>query len=109
MSLEQDFSKNVTDEKIMNDVAGMADRSEKTSWNRKLKNIQKLIAQTKEIEDEMSKLRARRQPLLDQIADYRTEMVDTCIHPIEYLTVHEGVVKCKFCERNIRLIQQSND
>lgn len=103
-----DMETHVKHEKMIADVAGMADRSDKTSWNRKLKNIQKLIDQVSELEEKMSKIREQRQPLLDEIANYRAEMVETCIHPAEHLVIHEGAVKCKFCERTIRMLDSNN-
>lgn len=94
--------------KMKNQVCELADRSDKTSWNRKLKNITKLINEVQELEEEIQKIHEKKIPLLDKIAEYRAEMVDTCIHPEEYLTVHEGSVKCKFCEKTIKVIKQND-
>lgn len=86
-------------------VIKLSDRSDRTSWKRKQKNIQKLIESVNVIEEEMQTMQASKQPLLDQILEIRNEMVDTCIHPEEFLVVHEGNVKCKFCEKVIRVIE----
>lgn len=93
-----------TETAMKNQVVELADRSDKTSWNRKLRNITKLIEEVQQLEDDIQKIHEKKLPLLDKIAEYRNEMVDTCIHPEEYLTVHEDAVKCKFCEKTIKVL-----
>jgi len=93
-----------TETAMKNQVVELADRSDKTSWNRKLKNITKLIEEVQQLEDDIQKIHEKKVPLLDKIAEYRNEMVDTCIHPEEYLTVHEDTVRCKFCEKTIKVL-----
>ena len=84
-------------------VANVANRSEKTSWNRKMNNMVSLLATLRPIEEKILELIAEKQPILDQVAELRMTMVNECIHPYEYL-LHEGDhVKCKFCDKNVSL------
>ena len=64
-----------TETAMKNQVVELADRSDKTSWNRKLKNITKLIEEVQQLEDDIQKIHEKKVPLLDKIAEYRNEMV----------------------------------
>ena len=84
-------------------VANHAPRSDKTSWNRKMKNMDKLITRIRPIENQIIALRKRAEPVYDDIANLRAEMVKACVHPFE-LMVHKSThIECKFCMAKIGL------
>ena len=84
-------------------IANTADRSEKTSWNRKMDNMVKLMSQIRPIEDEILDLQAKKQPIFDEIQELRSLMVKECVHPYEYLAIHDTHAECKFCNKKISL------
>jgi len=88
---------------VIETIANNATRSEKTSWNRKMDNMVKLIAQLQPIEEKILKIiHEEKMPIQDQIAALREDMLKECIHPQEYLVMDDlGGVRCKFCERRL--------
>ena len=90
-----------TDRRKLESVANAANRSEKTSWNRKMDNMVMLIAKIRPIEDQIIQLIADKQPIMDEIAEMRSSMIAECIHPINHLTEHNGILLCKFCNKSI--------
>jgi hypothetical protein len=95
-SPQQTFERRVREE-----IANAANRSEKTSWNRKMDNMVRLLAALKPIEEQILELQAKKTPVFDEIAGLRKQMVNECIHPFEYLIVHENHAVCKFCEKRV--------
>lgn len=93
---------------LLDKISNLSDRSQRTAWKRKQKNIEDHISEVQELEDKIQTLQAKKQPILDQIAELRSEMVDSCIHPREYLVQHNDLIKCKFCEKIIRMINQDD-
>jgi hypothetical protein len=90
------------DRQLLEAVANSSDRSEKTSWNRKLDNMVGLLAQLAPIEDQIIELQAQKMPIFDKVQILREAMVGECIHPYQYLVkIDEGVALCKFCNRKI--------
>jgi hypothetical protein len=85
-------------------VANGATRSEKTSWNRKMENMVKLLATLKPIEDQILELMEQKQPIQDEVADLRATMVAECTHPFEYLVTQEDHIICKFCNRRMIVV-----
>ena len=82
-------------------IANHATRSEKTSWHRKQKNMEKLIARMAPFDDQILNLMAQKQILLDEVSVLRVEMVESCIHPYDGL-IHKGdFVECKFCNKQL--------
>jgi hypothetical protein len=94
---------------MLESIANNSDRSEKTSWNRKMDNMVKLLSRLTPIEDQMAELEAQRVPIIDDIQDLRQLMVKECIHPFDHLVYHDNHVKCKFCERNISVPKEFVD
>ena len=98
--------KNETEEqalirKELEKVANVPSRSEKTSWNRKMNNMVKLLALLRPIEDQILELIAQKEPIFDEIQLLRAVMKKECVHPYEYL-IHKGDhIVCKFCEKKI--------
>ena len=87
-------------------VSNHANRSEKTSWNRKLDNMVKLIARLRPIEEKILTIIAEeKNPIMDDISKVRKQMIVECVHPYEYLVQDDdGAVRCRFCEKRIGLV-----
>lgn len=83
--------------RVMETIAGAATRNEKVSWNRKMDNMMKLVEEIRPLEDEITSLIAKKQPLMDDIAQLRQTMVQECVHPFENLVFKDDYVECKFC------------
>lgn len=82
-------------------VANSANRSEKTSWNRKMDNMVKLMARLRPIEDQLIELQAQKIPIFDEIQELRKTMVNECVHPYEHLVIKDDHILCKFCGKKI--------
>lgn len=89
--------------RIKEEIANNANRSEKTSWNRKMDNMVRLLAEIKPIEDQIIGLHEKKIPIFDEIQTLRKEMLRDCVHPYEYVLVEKDHAKCKFCEKLISL------
>jgi hypothetical protein len=87
-------------------ISNAASRSEKVSWDRKMDNMVKLLTTLRPIEEKIMDLMVQKQPIFDEIAALRGEMINGCVHPFTHLVfkqTDEGeVVQCKFCLRNFR-------
>lgn len=84
-------------------ISNNANRSEKTSWNRKMDNMVKLLADLRPIEEQILVLIEKKTPIFDEIQLLRKEMVKDCVHPYEYVLVLSDHAVCKFCERKLSL------
>ena len=83
-------------------IANTANRSEKTSWNRKMDNMVKLMARLSPVEEKiLDIIKEEKNPILDDIAEVRKTMIVECVHPIEYLVEDGDIVRCRFCEKKI--------
>lgn len=98
---EEETSIESNNRRFREEISNVANRSEKTSWNRKMDNMVKLLAALRPIEDQIIDLQAKKIPLFDEIQVLRKQMVNECIHPFEYLLVKETCVECKFCEKRM--------
>jgi uncharacterized glyoxalase superfamily metalloenzyme YdcJ len=86
-------------------VADHATRNEKVSWDRKMDNMVRLIAEITPIEEQISDLLAQKMPIMDKIQVLRNEMVSECVHPHTHL-IHKGThIECKFCLAKLALPQ----
>jgi len=92
-----------TERRLKEEISNNANRSEKTSWNRKMDNMVKLLAEIRPIEEQIIDLHEKRIPLFDQIQELRAQMLLECIHPYEYVLVLEDHCVCKFCDRKLSL------
>ncbi len=89
---------------LLDSIANHANRSEKTAWKRKLKNMGMLLDKLHPIEEEiLAIISEKKQPLLDEIAALRLLMVKDCIHPYEHLVKKDGFVECKFCGKHLKV------
>lgn len=93
------------DPKIARVVSAHATQSEKTSWKRKQANLTNLIdTEINPISAEIANLQDMLDDALERSRVIREEMIDTCIHPIEFLVVqNDGCVLCKFCEKRMKV------
>lgn len=97
-----DYKPTPQDDKLIEQVANTANRSDKVSWNRKMDNMVKLVAQINELQDQIIALESEKTPIFDTIQELRKTMIHECIHPRSHLVViDDGVVLCKFCEKKI--------
>lgn len=88
--------------RILESVSNNADRSEKTSWTRKMDNMIKLLSKLRPIEDQIIELSAQKMPIFDDVQQLRETMVTECIHPYQHLVLLDNdVVLCKFCNRKV--------
>lgn len=93
----------MTDQDIITTINSVATKSEKNAWMRQYRNLQKLLKTLEPIEDKILELQVKKQPIIDSIMKLRNSMLQLCIHPAEYLTVHEGIAICKFCNKKLRV------
>ena len=89
--------------KILEFISNASDRSEKTSWNRKMDNMVKLLAKLRPIEEKIIELQGEKMPIFDEVQVLRETMTKECVHPYQHLTLFEDHVVCKFCNRRIRI------
>ena len=82
-------------------IANNANRSEKTSWNRKMDNMVALLAKLRPIEAKIIKLQNQKIPIYDEVQALRSTMVKECVHPYDYVAVLEDCVECKFCGKKM--------
>lgn len=101
---ENETTEQAAERKLFDKISNSANRSEKTSWNRKMDNMVKLLAKLKPIEDKiLDIIEKEKMPIQDEIHELRQLMVKECIHPSEYLVQENGWVRCKFCERRLTI------
>ena len=89
---------------LLESVSNKSLRSEKTSWNRKMDNMVKLIAKLRPLQQQRLELDAEEAPIADDVAALRLIMVNECIHPIDQLVFKEDFIECKFCYRKIQTV-----
>ena len=94
---------------LLESIANNADRSEKTSWNRKMDNMVKFITRLKPFEEQILELERQKLPTIDDIQALRQLMIKECIHPYDHLTYFKNHVRCKFCNRRISVPQEFVD
>lgn len=69
-------------------------------------NMVSLMAKLKPIEDQIMDLMSAKLPIIDEISALRREMVRECVHPFTMLTdLGDEQVRCKFCEKSIKIVQ----
>jgi len=94
-------------------ISNHATRSEKTSWNRKNTNLAKLLTNNvNPLEDSIRDLQLQLESLYEDVKVLRTEMVDTCVHPVNGLQVVDrsesstnNAVKCTFCDKTMIAVE----
>jgi uncharacterized coiled-coil protein SlyX len=78
-------------------------KSDKMSWDRKYRNMQKLVDKLTPIETQLLDLNEKRRVLGDQVETLRQVMVHECIHPANQLVHNEDHIVCKFCNRKLSI------
>lgn len=106
---ENETAEEQRERRIKESVANNPNRSEKTSWNRKMDNMVKKLALLRPIEEQIIDLQAQKMPIFDEIQELRADMVKECVHPYEYLAVHDAHIECKFCGKRIRIPDEFSD
>ncbi len=94
--------------KVKEKIANGPKRSEKISWNRKMRNLEALYEEIKPIEDEILELLAKKQPIFDKMQEIREEMTNECIHPFDYLVVKDDYIICKFCNKRMKWLKNES-
>ncbi len=90
-------------------IANRANRSEKTSWTRKLDKMIRLITTLRPIEDKiLTIIKEEKTPIMDEINNIRKVMNNECVHPYEYLVKDNNAVTCRFCEKRLSIIDNGN-
>lgn len=85
-------------------VAGVRDKNEKLSWTRKFKNLESKVAdELSPIEEQIAALLVKKNRLLDEIQEVRTELVKECVHPTSYLVHMGNHIQCKFCNAKLSI------
>ncbi len=100
---ENETPEEETIRKIKDAVSSTKTRNEKVSWDRRMNNMVKLLAQLTPIEEQLTELLAQKLEIVDRVQDLRKEMVNECIHPSTHLIVHNDHVVCKFCNRKFSI------
>lgn len=99
--------------KISETLAKKISRSDKLTWFRKLDRMVSLHSQVTPLEEKILNLIAKKQPLVDELAELRNQMLLNCVHPPEYLVVKENngnrYVECKFCNGKFALPEIVNE
>lgn len=84
-------------------VSSYHGKNAKLTWNRKIKKMKGLIDELAVFEERILNITLEKQPVLDEIAELRNEMVKECIHPKDHV-YHAGTfLVCKFCNKNISI------
>lgn len=99
---ENETPEQTRERKMFELIANAANRSEKTSWNRKLDNMNALLKQLEPIEEQILALMEQKLPIFDQIQELRNIMVNECIHPFDFLVEKPDHILCKFCNKRLR-------
>lgn len=101
--LDNETPEQTRERHIFEAISNYPDRSDKTSWQRKMTNLEKLVAELQPIEDVLLDFNARKTVIIDKITELRREMVENCLHPYETLVLHDDHVICKFCNRRMSI------
>jgi len=94
-----------TTRRLLETVADGASRSEKVSWQRKMDNMNALLAKLTPIEERITAALAEKVPIMDAISCLRLDMVHECVHPFDELVLQsDGTIQCKFCMKNFKVL-----
>lgn len=89
--------------KHINAVAAHHGKNEKLAWKRKVKKMEGLFTQLRVFEERILAIVKEKEPLMDDVALLRSEMVKECIHPKDHLVHLNTYLLCKFCEKKISI------
>lgn len=100
------FTKPYTAEEQAKHIAAVAahhGKNEKLAWKRKVKKMDGLFIQLHVYEERILAIVKEKEPLMDDVALLRSEMVKECIHPKDHLVHMNTYLLCKFCEKKISI------
>ncbi len=100
---ENETERQEQERRIFEQISNHADRSAKTSWNRKMDNMVALLAKLQPIETRILELQAKKMPIFDEVQVLREVMVKECVHPYPQLVLRDDHVECKFCNKKVRI------
>ena len=81
---EYETPEQAAERQLLEIVANTANRSEKTSWTRKMDKMVRLLTELQPIEEEILQLiEQKKNPLMEAISEVRGIMVTECIHPYD--------------------------
>ncbi len=94
------------EQKMIEYVSKKATASEVASWNRKMDNVEKLLAKLTPLEQQIVQLVVEKHKQIDEIDQLRKTMVEQCIHPKTHLThnSNNNTIACKFCNKTFSII-----
>lgn len=83
------------------------DKADLLAWKRKEKKLNEIIEnKLKPLEDKILEIQMLKQPIFDEMNEIRKEMVDTCIHPENYLVeIDNSIILCKFCNKKLKFYE----
>jgi hypothetical protein len=102
--VENETEDQAAERRLREKISNTANRSDKVSWNRKLDNMIKLVAQVNRLQEQIQDLEEEKEPIVDQIAALRQVMVNECVHPFDQIVVEENHSLCKFCGKKIVVV-----
>lgn len=89
-----------------NKIANHAKREEKTAFERKRKKLAKVIDEKLvPLQEQEREIILQKVPIVDEIEKIRSQMIETCIHPLDHLVYDDDdqIFICKFCEARINV------
>lgn len=89
---------------VKDKIVSSSRRGERLAWDRKMKNMEKLIDELRPIEEKILEItKNEKYPIMDKIEEVRKIMINECVHPEEYLVIesNHSYAHCKFCGKNI--------
>jgi hypothetical protein len=85
-------------------IGAIPTKSDKLSFARKSRNMRELLDKLEPIETQILELVQSKTPIIDQITKLRSQMVATCVHPLQYLVLKDqNTAQCKFCDKLFRI------
>lgn len=100
---QNETDREATIRRMLETVANNANRSEKTSWNRKMDNMVKLLSELQPLQDQIEQLMIEKNVIVDRVGVLRQTMVNECIHPFDQLVFHDDHIVCKFCNKKMSI------
>jgi hypothetical protein len=98
------MSEELTEKEKFTKIVNHASKNERIAWNRKHKKLVNIIAETiTPLEERILELTMEKMTAMDAVVEMRDTLRKECVHPREFLVSTEDCVKCRFCERDLKL------
>ncbi len=101
--LNESYQTTEEQEKALKFISNIKDKNEKLSFVRKQKKIEMMVAEMEPLDDQLLRLQAERQSIIDKIVTLRKQMVKECIHPKNSLVHKDTYIECKFCNARLSI------